>query len=74
MSRYDYEQSKEIELMDWPFYALVMAVMRKADSDNMTKMRRAFPDIHRELWLRYEAPGGWLPTDPDWEREAGDNG
>jgi len=33
MSRYDYEISKDI---DYPFYALIMAAMRKADSFNLT--------------------------------------
>jgi len=63
MSQYDYECSKRIAMDDWPFYALVMAVMRAADSDNATALQAAFPDTWAELQARYNAPGGVLPGD-----------
>ena len=60
MSHYDYEASKQIAAQDFPFYALVMAVMRQADTDNGEKLKVAFPDTWRELQARYGAPGGFL--------------
>ena len=61
MSFYDYAVSKDLAAMDPPFYSLVMAAMRKADSDNIVRLRTAFPDVYEELLARYHAPGGYLP-------------
>ena len=63
MSLYDYQMSRELSVSDPPFAALIMAALRKADSDNAVALRIAFPDIHAELEARYNAPGGWLPGD-----------
>lgn len=63
MSRYDYEASKRIAAADWPFYALVMAAMRQADTENLAKLRAAWPEVWAELEQRYHAPGGVLPGD-----------
>lgn len=60
MSLFDYERSVEMFKKDEPFYALVMAAMLKADSDNLFKLQRVFPDTWRELHERYNAPGGRL--------------
>lgn len=61
MSYYDYAVSQELAKMDPPFYALVMAAMRKADSDNIVRLRNLFPETYAELFARYHAPGGYLP-------------
>jgi len=62
MSIYDYDASKAIAKDDWPFYALIMAAMRKADTNNAEVLRRAFPHVWEELQARYRAPhGGLLP-------------
>lgn len=65
MSIFDYEQSQVIDLeshrREWPFYAMVMACMRRADTDNAERLRRAFPEVRAELEARYRAPGGLLP-------------
>lgn len=53
MSTYDYEISKEIFAKDYPFYALIMAAMRQADTDNFAKLEEAFPDTAEELRRRY---------------------
>ena len=58
MSHYDYKKSQEIAAEGYPFYALIMAAMRQADTDNTMKLHRAFPEIYSELWERYNAPGG----------------
>ncbi len=64
MSLYDYEVSRELEAHDLPFYALIMAAMRRADTDNLDLLRAAFPEVWAELSARYHAPGGMLPGDP----------
>lgn len=63
MSHYDYEKSKEISAEDPPFASLIMAAMRKADTENTAKLKGAFPQIFNELQKRYWAPGGLLPEE-----------
>jgi len=63
MSYYDYHVSLVIAANDYPFYALIMAAMRKADSGNAELLRVAFPDTFHELKLRYNLPGGVLPEE-----------
>lgn len=59
--RYEYEASKRIALQDPPFYALLMAAMRLADTENLRRLRLGFEDVWQELHARYNAPGGVLP-------------
>jgi hypothetical protein len=61
VSHHDYNASKALAALDPPFYALVMAAMRGADTRNAEKLRRAFPETWDELQARYNAPGGLLP-------------
>lgn len=63
MSHYDYEKSKEISAKDPPFASLIMAAIRKADTENNLKLEGAFPNIFSELQKRYWAPGGLLPEE-----------
>lgn len=58
MSYRDYQTSKVLD--DVPFYALIMAAMRKADTDNKEKLEREWPETYRELVERYNDPGGKL--------------
>ena len=67
MSLYDYESSERISRECYPFYALIMAAMRQADNENLTKLRRAFPETYYELNARYVSPGGLLE-----EEQSGD--
>jgi hypothetical protein len=60
MSHYDYIASKTLSEYDAPFYALIMAAMRQADSTNAAKLRSAWPDVWDELQARYNAPDGVL--------------
>jgi hypothetical protein len=60
MSLYEYKVSQEISAKDLPFYALIMAAFRKADSINLGKLRCAFPLTWLEFIKRYNAPGGRL--------------
>ena len=63
MSLYDYRESLEISRKDPQFYALIMSAMRKADTNNMEKLRHMWPETYVEFELRYHAPGGILPGD-----------
>ena len=60
MSLYDYEKSKEI---DAPFYAIIMAAMRKADTNNMALLNLIYPQVYQEFMERYNAPGGVIEGD-----------
>ena len=60
MSLYDYEISKQLEAMDVSFYGLIMAAMRRADTDNLNALRAFWPAVWDELQARYNAPGGAL--------------
>ncbi len=63
MSYYDYRMSEQLAAKDTPFYALIMAAMRRADSMNENKLKAMFPDTWKELQERYNAPGGQLDGD-----------
>ena len=63
MSHYDYEVSKHIAGHDYPFYALLMALMRQADTDNLNKLKAIWPEVYAELEQRYNAPGGILANE-----------
>lgn len=63
MSLYDYKASKSEAFIDAPFYALIMAAMRRADTPNSRALQKAFPFVWAELQTRYNAPGGRLPSD-----------
>ena len=60
MSYHEYQESKRVGNLDAPFYALIMAAMRQADTSNTEKLKLAFPDVWDEMWERYNAPGGYL--------------
>ena len=66
MSLFDYKASIEIEAEGYPFYALVMACMRQADSTNIVRLRDAFPSVYHELFARYNAPGGVLQGEKEY--------
>lgn len=63
MSLYDYELSRQIAVRDEPFYALIMAAIRKADTGNLARLDAAFPDAVSEFRRRYDAPLGVIPED-----------
>ena len=60
MSYYDYKKGIEIAIGDYPFYAIIQAAMRQADTDNLDKLKEAWPKVWEELQNRYKAPGGIL--------------
>lgn len=64
LSFHDYEVSRFLASGEVPFYGVVMAAMRLADSDNVEKLKSCFPETWTELGARYHARGGVLPDDP----------
>lgn len=58
MSYHEYLCSQELEKQDQPFYALLMACMRKADDENTQRLIHAWPEVWIELYRRYNDPGG----------------
>lgn len=67
MSLFDYRQSLRLSADDPTFAALVMALIRKADSFNRAKIDEAWPEIAAEMQTRYDAPRGVLPGEVDPE-------
>lgn len=63
MSYHDYCESRHIEAKGYPFYALLMAAMRQADTDNLLRLQLAWPEVWAELQARYDAPGGLLASE-----------
>jgi len=73
MARNDYLISQQIEAANHPFYALIMAAMRKADSGNAAKLQVAFPEVVKELNYRYWSAGGLLPGEDGYTAVGDDN-
>jgi len=63
MNLYDYLKSQEISKQDYPFYALIMAAMRQADTHNLELLQEAFPEVWAQFIARYNAPGGRLENE-----------
>lgn len=63
MSLHDYRIGRKIADADPPFYALIQAAMRRADTENLGKLSAAWPEVFTELLMRHEAPRGVLPAD-----------
>jgi len=70
-SRYDYEKGRELEANDTPFYALIQAAMRRADTGNLYKLQTAFPQVWAELQERHNTPGGYLKEELEKMEEEG---
>lgn len=63
MSLHGYHVSRKLVVDDPPFYALIMAAMVKADTDNLVKLRAAWPAVWIELQERYNTRLGVVPAD-----------
>ena len=49
LNEYEYMISMSISAKDYPFYALVAAAMRQADTDNLERLKVAFPGLWEDL-------------------------
>ncbi|MBE9594627.1 MAG: hypothetical protein IMF19_14240 [Proteobacteria bacterium] len=63
MSLHEYEEGKEIAAKDPPFYALIQAAMRRADTANLHLLKACWPEVWLELRARYNAPGAILQSE-----------
>jgi hypothetical protein len=70
MSLHEYQASHQIATSGHPFYGIIMAAMRKADSINLAKLRREWPDVWAELDARYHLPEGKFPSEADTPGEG----
>ncbi|MCK9601697.1 MAG: hypothetical protein M0R06_21825 [Sphaerochaeta sp.] len=61
MTLHEWRAAENLHRADPPFYALIMAAMWKADTDNRATLMIAFPETWNECHARYDAPGGLLP-------------
>lgn len=57
MSVIDYKESLKMAANDYSFTAIIMAAMRKADTQNISKLRIMYPEIWEELLTLYNTPG-----------------
>jgi hypothetical protein len=69
MSLFDYQRSGQLTTES--FLSLVMAALRRADSDNYRRLATAFPEVEAELRIRYNAPGGVTPAEAAFEAFEG---
>lgn len=58
-------------LADLTFFAVLLALVSQADTDNLAKLDRLFPDATREARIRYFAPEGCLNTE-EWLKAHSD--
>ena len=58
MSLHSFYVAKRLHAEDVGFDALIMAALWRADSDNASRLREAWPDLCAEMRRRYVAPGG----------------
>lgn len=58
LNLHEYEESIRIASFDYPFYALIAAAMRKADTNNLGRLRRMFPYVYDGLVRRLNEPLG----------------
>jgi len=58
LNEHEYKESLRLAIGEFPFYAIVAAAMRQADTDNLKKLKAAFPGIwesllewvHKPIW------------------------
>lgn len=73
MSLFDYEVGKKVAQQDYPFYALIMAAYRKADTENQIKLEAMWPDVIAELKMRYNNPRGMTNSELAKARAEGED-
>jgi len=60
MSYHEYLVSRDISDSNPPFYALIMAALRQADTTNATLICACWPEVAAEFEARYNAPAGLI--------------
>ena len=67
MSFDEYHEGRRIAAQNYPFYAIIQAAMRQADTDNLQKLKQEWPEVWEDLDKRWHAPGGYLPGESSEE-------
>lgn len=67
MARMDYEEHKSVMATCAGFRGVLMALMRRADPENLATLQLHWGDVWQELVARHGAPGGVIPGDPDFK-------
>ena len=55
----EYRLSLKLAAQRFPFYALLAAAVRKADTDNLALLSRGFPGVVRSLTAWRDTGGAW---------------
>jgi hypothetical protein len=64
----DSPMSKQVRAItdgDPPFYGVIMLAMMRADTPNVSMLRRCWPYVWDECQARYNAPAALLDSDPE---------
>lgn len=75
-----YIRHKIEEIPEVTFYGILLALIARADTDNLARLRQAFPEVVREFTIRYNSPGGalnmeeWLELYGNKEVSSGERG
>jgi hypothetical protein len=64
LSLHEYQESRTISAQGYSFYALVAALFRDADTDNLEKLKITFPGIWESFYRRYNSGFGIVP---EWD-------
>ena len=70
MTVYDYKESLQVTKECYSFGAMLMALMRKADSKNMAKIEAVWPVEVAEFKARSLCRGGVLPEEEEHFRSV----
>lgn len=58
LSKREYVQSRDLSTRGYDFYSLVAAAMRQADTENLARLRAAFPGVYESL-LNWQGKRIW---------------
>lgn len=67
MTLHAYQRSLEVSALDAPFSSLIMAAIRKADTDNGARLMLMWPELWEEVEHRYWSGGGLLPGEDGYD-------
>ncbi len=71
-SLHDVDIRKQIERTPGvSFYGILLALIARADTDNLARLRQAFPEVVREFKIRYHSPAGTLNME-EWIERYGE--
>ncbi len=70
-SLHDTDIRKDIEKIPGvSFYGILLALIARADTNNLARLKQVFPEVVREFTIRYHAPAGALNIE-EWLKRYG---